>query len=239
MHQDSLPSPKKWVSSFGRRKGRGLNQDQKEVLGGFYHQLAIPAAVEGQSLEDPTCWFQQPVDDVWLEIGFGKGEHLLGQAYNHKQIGFIGCETYVSGLSAFLVVVEKQGYQNIVVSDDDARHIVERVKDHSLGKVFILFPDPWPKTRHQKRRLINTAFLDLLATKMKAGAELRVATDHQDYAQWSIYYLTRHSAFEWLAESQTDWQTPPSDWVRTRYQAKAEKQGRGAVYLRFVHKPYE
>ncbi|MBL0318709.1 MAG: tRNA (guanosine(46)-N7)-methyltransferase TrmB [Alphaproteobacteria bacterium] len=228
--------PPKWLSSFGRRKGRPLTPEQKEVMGGFYSSLAVPPALPGPSLENPFHWFQTPVKDIWFEIGLGKGEHMLGQAYNHPDIGFVGCETYVNGISAFLVLVEKFNYQNIRASSDDARLILERIENESLGRVFILFPDPWPKKRHEKRRLIQHTFLDLLAQKMKPGAELRIATDHQEYAQWIIFHMTTHTGFTWMAESKNDWLTPPSDWIQTRYQQKAHEQGRGAIYLRFARK---
>src|SRR5690606_32512802 len=113
----------------------------------------------------------------------------------------------------------------------DARLLLEQRPDASLNRVFLLFPDPWPKARHHKRRIVDTAFLDLLAAKMHPGAELRIVTDHEDYGAWILAHCSRHSSFEWTATSQADWQNPPADWVPTRYQQKAAAEGRQPLFL--------
>lgn len=226
---DTFPS---WIASFGRRKGRPLRPEQKQLLETSYPDYEFD--IDQDDDIDPVKLFADNVNDVWFEIGFGKGEHLSAQADKNRNVGFIGCETYINGIVSMLQHIDKKTHTNIRLSHQDARLILEHISDASLGKVFILFPDPWPKKKHIKRRLIDQSFLDLLARKMKDGAELRVATDHSEYANWALHHMLNHYDFAWIAASKKDWQHAPDDWVATRYQAKAEKEGRYATYLRFV-----
>ncbi len=157
----------------------------------------------------------------WLEIGFGGGEHLAHQAALHPEIGIIGCEPYINGIAGLLKHIDDHKLHNIRIYSEDARLLMERLPDASLERVFILYPDPWPKARHHKRRLISTEFLNALARVMKPGAELRLATDHADYCAWMLEHLLSHSAFEWTAKICDDWLNPPPDWISTRYEQKA------------------
>ena len=168
-----------------------------------------------------------------LEVGFGGGEHLAEQARRHPDTGFIGCEPFENGVAKLLTQVQASGLRNVRVVPDDARGILVRLPDASLSFVFVLFPDPWPKLRHHKRRFIQTRTLDQIHRLLKPGGELRIATDHTDYGQWALMHLMRDNRFEWAATRAADWRVRPDDWVATRYEQKALKAGRSCIYLRF------
>jgi tRNA (guanine-N7-)-methyltransferase len=170
---------------------------------------------------------------VVLEIGFGGGEHLVAQATAHPDQRFIGVEPFLNGVASCLRYIEDANAQNVRLHQGDARDVIERLPEASLDRVYILFPDPWPKTRHHKRRLIQPEFLNGLARVMKASAELRFATDWANYAAWTLEHLTRDRRFTWAAERAGDWRKPWPGHVTTRYEAK--KLGDCApVWLRFV-----
>ena len=172
---------------------------------------------------------------VILEIGFGGGEHLVAQATAHPASRFIGVEPFLNGVASCLRHIEEANAQNIRLHNGDARDVIARLPDASLDLVYILFPDPWPKARHHKRRLIQAEFLDELARVMKPGAELRFATDWANYASWTLEQVTRHPRFTWMAESAADWRSAWPGHVTTRYETK--KLGDCApIWLRFVMK---
>ena len=173
------------------------------------------------------------VSDVWLEVGFGAGEHLAWQAQAHPDVGLIGAEPYVAGMAKLLARVADNDLRNIRLYTEDVRDVIAAAPDAAFGRVFILFPDPWPKTRHHKRRFIQMGTLDELARVMKRGAELRFATDDAGYLGWALERLSAHPAFRWMAESAADWRARPPDWPETRYEAKALKAARQCSYLRF------
>jgi tRNA (guanine-N7-)-methyltransferase len=172
------------------------------------------------------------ITDVWLEVGFGAGEHLLWQAQAHPNVGMIGAEPYISGVAKLLSKIDEAPTPNIRLHADDARDIVDALPDASLGRVFILFPDPWPKTRHHKRRFVQMDLLDRLARTMKSGAEFRFASDDAPYFAWALERVRAHPAFEWMAACSADWLTRPEGWPQTRYEAK-ELHGKPA-YLRAI-----
>jgi tRNA (guanine-N7-)-methyltransferase len=174
---------------------------------------------------------------TWLEIGFGGGEHLAIQAETHPQIGLIGCEIFENGIVKLLAHIERCHIGNIRIFIDDARLLIEALPRASIDRVFILFPDPWPKRRHSKRRLVSEATLDALAEIMTDDAELRLATDDGDYLCWTLERATNHPAFEWLARRPRDWRVRPRDWPPTRYEEKARAAGRAAAFLRFRRRP--
>ncbi len=182
---------------------------------------------------DPAAAFGSTITDLWLEIGFGAGEHLAAQAAAHPEIGLIGCEPYVNGVAALLSRIDAVGLTNIRIVADDARPLLAALPAACLGRVFILFPDPWPKRRHHKRRLISTRALAELARVMKDDAELRLATDHREYARWMLRHLLADPDFFWTARCPRDWREAPPDWPETRYQIKAAAAGRPAMFLRF------
>jgi tRNA (guanine-N7-)-methyltransferase len=174
--------------------------------------------------------------EVWLEIGFGAGEHLAAQAAANPGIGFIGVEPYIAGMAKLLARLTAQQLRNVRVYQDDARDLVDAFPDASLGRVFVLFPDPWPKKRHHKRRFISVETLNRLARVMRPGAELRFATDDRGYMVWALERMTAQGSFRWLAECPADWRMRPADWPETRYEAKAKQAGRICTYLRFVRR---
>lgn len=216
---------------FGRRKGPALSAHQT----GLFETLLPRLRIAPEAESDPRRYFPDPVSEVWLEVGFGGGEHLLWQAKANPSIGIIGAEPYVSGVAKLLSKLASAGpIPNIRLYTEDATDIIETLPDASLGRVFVLFPDPWPKTRHHKRRFVQMAMLDQLARVMRPGAELRFATDDNGYLVWTLERLVAHAAFTWLATSAADWRARPSDWPETRYEAKAIKAGSTCTYLRFA-----
>lgn len=171
--------------------------------------------------------------EYWLEIGFGGGEHLAAQAARHPDIGFIGCEPYVDGIGSLLKAIDAQKLRNIRIFPDDARLLLARLPDACLSRVFVLFPDPWPKARHHKRRLINSAFLLELARVIQPGGALRLATDDPGYGEWMLLHTLAVPEFEWPVRGPEDWAQPPEDWVQTRYEQKARVRGAQPAYFRF------
>jgi len=219
--QDAPAETRRRRLLYGRRKGPKLSAHQERLLETLLPKLRLNL----QASVDPKNYFSgRAISDVWLEIGFGAGEHLLWQAEHHPDVGIIGAEPYISGIAKLLskLAQSSDGHnKNICIHDNDARDILEALPDASLGRVFILFPDPWPKSRHHKRRFIQTSMLDVLARVMKPGAELRFASDDADYAAWTLERVIAHPVFAWTATRAQDWKTRPPDWPETRYEAKA------------------
>ena len=186
---------------------------------------------------DPRTGFGPDIEDVWLEIGFGGGEHLAWQALSYPGTGIIGCEPFMNGVVKLLTRVRDDDLSNVRLYRDDARLLVERLPENSLGKAFILFPDPWPKMRHHKRRVVSDEVLGHLARALRDDAELRIATDDAGYLEWILWHLHRHPAFRWHASSPQDWRKRPNDWPATRYQEKAVAAGRNCAFLTYVRQP--
>ena len=178
-----------------------------------------------------------PPGPFWLEIGFGAGEHLAWQAEAHPEATIIGCEVYRNGIAGLLGQVERRKLANVRVWPEDARDLIDRLPGRSVGRVFLLFPDPWPKARHAERRFIGPANLAGLARIMVPGAELRVATDDPTYLAWTLAQVPAHPAFRWLAEGPEDWRRRPPDWPPTRYEQKARAAGRSPAFLCFRRRP--
>ncbi len=207
---------------YGRRKGPKLSSHQAGLIQTLLPQLELRLAPG----RDPRTYFATTIEDVWLEIGFGAGEHLLWQADHHPGIGLLGAEPYVSGVAKLLARLAAHTppageASNIRIHGGDARDILEALPAASLGRVFLLFPDPWPKTRHHKRRFVQTDMLDALARVMKPGAEFRFASDDAGYAEWTLERFLAHRAFEWIARTHQDWTRRGEDWPPTRYEQKA------------------
>jgi tRNA (guanine-N7-)-methyltransferase len=178
---------------------------------------------------------QSPLaEDVWLEIGFGGAEHMIWHAKRNPAIAIIGCEPFEDGVAKALSAIEEGALENIRIHAGDARPVLRWLPAQSLARVFVLFPDPWPKTRHLKRRLVARPLLDLLARVMKPGAELRVATDIGDYARTILESVEGHDGFRWLAASPADWRERAPDWPETRYEVKATGEGRRRYFFRFI-----
>jgi tRNA (guanine-N7-)-methyltransferase len=216
---------------YGRRRGRPLRQGQEQTKAALLPRLAVALPPEGRL--DPRTLFAPRPAAVWLEIGFGGGEHLATQASAHPEIGFIASEVFENGIARLVGAVAHRDLQNVRIFADDARLLLDALAPASLGAVFILFPDPWPKRRHHKRRLVAPPTLDRLAEVMRPGAELRLATDDPDYLSWMLECTTAHRQFRWLARRPADWRARPADWPPTRYEEKARAAGRTPAFLRF------
>ena len=218
------------IRSFGRKGGRALSPRQQRLLDELLPQLQLDLAKPGPTL---AALFTAPVTATWLEIGFGGSEHMIWQATHNLGVGFIGCEPFVDGVVKALTAIDEQHLGNIRLHADDARDVLRWLPDASIDRAFILFPDPWPKARHRKRRLVSGPTLALLARVMKSGSELRVGTDIADYAHTMLAAFEGQSAFVWTATSPTDWREQGADWPVTRYQRKAIREGRRSYFFRF------
>lgn len=170
-------------------------------------------------------------------MGFGGGEHLAAQAAAHPETGFVGCEPFLNGVAKFLVRAEDEALGNVRVFADDARLLLDALPDACVGRAFVLFPDPWPKARHHRRRFIAPGNLDALARVLRDGAELRMASDDMGYVRWMLFHTLGHGAFDWTARGAADWRERPDDWPATRYEAKALERGARCAYLRFRRRP--
>ncbi len=198
---------------------------------------ALRVTADDATLAHPAGLFSPPRDELWLEIGFGGGEHLAAQAAANPHIGIIGAEPFVNGVAKLLAHIEEHQLTNIRICDDDVRYLLENIADLSVSRIFVLYPDPWPKLRHQKRRIISDQLLHQLARIARPGAEFLFASDIPDYCGWTLEHVRRNGAFEWLANTPADWREPPPGWPGTRYEAKALKAGRKPCYLTFRRKP--
>ena len=196
-------------------------------------------AIDVSAPIDPTRLFparHRAWHDVWLEIGFGAGEHLLRAATRHPDVGLIGCEPFVNGVARLLADLAGADLDNIRLHCGDAGAVIDRMPDASVGRVFLFYPDPWPKRRQRKRRFVSDTMLARIARVMKSGAELRFATDIDDHCGWTLARLLRSPDFEWMAERARDWQVPWPGWATTRYEAKATAAGRRPCYVTAVRR---
>jgi tRNA (guanine-N7-)-methyltransferase len=170
---------------------------------------------------------------ITLEIGFGGGEHLAARARAHPEAGFIGCEPFVNGMAKALAIIDAQKIANIRLHPADAMELLDWMPDASIARVDLLYPDPWPKRRHWKRRFINDESVAKLARIIRPGGEFRFASDWANYADWTLLRLARSPDFTWQAERADDWRKPWREFIRTRYEAKAVREGRTPCYLVF------
>jgi tRNA (guanine-N7-)-methyltransferase len=202
------------LRTYGRIKSRSLKPRQVRLMDELLPQLAVPATPF-----DPHD-LKSDATAVWLEAGFGAGEHLAAQAAAHPDTLFLGAEPFVNGLGACLAHLDDARLTNVRLQAGDVRALMALLPDGSVDRFYILFPDPWPKTRHRKRRLVQPDFIADAARLMKPGARLRFATDWADYADWTLERFTAAPGFRWTAERADDWRRPWSDHVTTRYEAK-------------------
>ena len=217
---------------YGRRRGKKLRPRRQALIDTLLPKLRLLPDPGGAPL-DLMAAFTHPVSGVWLEVGFGAGEHLARQAKQNPGTGFIGCEPFINGIAALLSRIDEDGLENIRLYDEDARLLLPMLPDAVIDKVFVLFSDPWPKKRHHRRRFISRPTLEELARVMADNGELRLASDHMGYVSDILEILAANEDFSWMARSQKDWTQPPPDWVETRYEQKALEQGIKPVYLRF------
>src|SRR5262245_48519561 len=220
----------------GRRQGRRLRVGRKLLVDDLLPRIRLALPPDDRPF-DPRPQFSPPPRDLWLEIGFGAGEHLAGQAARHRDIGFIGCEVFLNGLASALAHIDREKLGNVRLLHEDARGLLPRLPEGSVQRVYLLFPDPWPKRRHRERRFTGRANLDALARIMADGAELRIASDDMGFIRWTLEQARLHPDLAWQAQRPQDWRQPPGDWVATRYQEKAVKAGRSPVFLTFQRRP--
>jgi tRNA (guanine-N7-)-methyltransferase len=213
---------------YGRGKGHTLRQGQKVLVAELLPKVAVPGG-----LLDALTLFgdDRPLE---FEIGFGAGEHLAEQAAMRPDTGFIGCEPFLNGLVGALGHIERGNLTNIRLHMGDALDALKRLPDASLDRLYLLHPDPWPKARHAKRRMMNPGPLDRIAAKLKPGGEFRFGTDHPVYIRWAMMQMDKRRDFEWQISSARDFQTRPDDWPETRYERKARTvYGHEVWYFRF------
>lgn len=232
MSQTSFPpiADRPWLVSYGRRKARKLTPNKSILMEELLPQIEVRLQADGiHDANLPTALVAQ-YPHIWLEIGFGGGEHLAEQAARNPGVLCIGCEPFIDGVAKLVENVGRHQLKNVRILPEDARLLLDALPDGSLDRVFILFPDPWPKIRHQKRRIVSQEMLGILHRVLKAGGELRLATDHVDYAKWMLEHIGQFPGFVWQSGRERDVKTAPEDWVPTRYEQKTRAQGREPVY---------
>jgi tRNA (guanine-N7-)-methyltransferase len=216
---------------FGRRKGHRLRTHQAQLLQSLLPQLAIDLSIPPPS--DLSVLFPHPVGSVRLEIGFGGGEHLVAEAQARPDVGFIGCEPFVNGVAKALAAIDACGRDNIRLHAGDATELFPWLPPASLFQVDLIYPDPWPKRRHWKRRFVQDDSIAKIAKVLQPGGEFRFVTDIADYAAWTLERMAHSTAFTWTAQRAADWRMPWPGFTSTRYEAKAMREGRAPCYLIF------
>jgi tRNA (guanine-N7-)-methyltransferase len=219
---------------YGRRHGKTLRPLQAGALERGLQHYRIDVAVPPPA--DLRTLFAIPVSSVRLEIGFGGGEHLLHDAEANRQTGLIGVEPFVNGMAKLMTALAEHPRSNVRVHDDDATQLLDWLPDGSLDGIALLYPDPWPKKKHWKRRFVGSINLDRFARVLRSGGIFRFASDIDTYVNWTLLHCRAHPAFDWQATEAGDWREPYPDWPGTRYEAKAKREGRTPAYLRFIRR---
>ena len=214
---------------YGRSSGHKLRKGQQELVDRLLPQIEVPP--EGEVTSGRLFGDDRPLH---FEIGFGSGEHLADRADMFSDHGFIGAEPFLNGVATALAHVRDKNLRNVRIWRGDGLEVLQRVPDGALSFIYLLHPDPWPKARHAKRRMVNDRPVDLFAAKLRSAGEFRLATDDPTYLTWSLMIMQRHTAqFEWLAERPEDFLEPSGGWIETRYGAKSRREGRRPYYLRY------
>jgi tRNA (guanine-N7-)-methyltransferase len=225
LHTDYIPQ------LYGRSKGKRLRAGAQERIADILPRVAVPDPAAGPidlaALIPGAATFE-------LEVGFGGGEHLAWHAAERPNTGFIGAEPFLNGVAKLLRRIEMDRLSNVRVHHGDARPLIEALPAGRFQRIYVLHPDPWPKKRHSKRRMISTWFFREAARLLAPGGALRVASDIPDYVRWTLMHARNAAEFAWSAERAEDWRRRPDDWPQTRYEAKAIREGRPPVYLEFV-----
>ena len=225
----TTPDPTTLNRLYGRSTGHKLRSEQSALVESLLPQISVPDA--GELTAARLFGDDRPLH---LEIGFGSGEHLAFRADLLPDHGFIGCEPFLNGVATSLTHIRNQNLANVRLWMGDALDVLRRLPDESLSFVYLLHPDPWPKNRHSKRRMMNDGPLDLIAAKLRPGGEFRMATDHPVYLAHALMVMQRHrQQFEWLVDGPSDWLTYPGGWIETRYAAKARREGRTPHQFRY------
>lgn len=219
---------------YGRRKGKALRQYQAALVADLLPKLAVPAGEETPPASlDPASLFAEPMAAYRMEIGFGGGEHLAHEASTTPDIAYIGCEPFENGMAKMLAEIDRAEMQNVRLHMGDALHVLRALKPASLDRIDLLYPDPWPKKKHWKRRFVSDETLVEMARVLKPGALFRFASDIDTYVEWTLAHVRANADFEWTAERAADWLEPWDGWPSTRYEAKAIREGRPPQYLIF------
>lgn len=219
---------------YGRRAGKSLKKASAARFDHYFPKYSIKFGAE--SALDYQHLFPHHPQEVWLEIGFGKGEHLSIQAKNNPNVGIIGCEPFINGVSGLIDHMARENLDNIRFYMDDARLLMDALPDRFFSRAFILFPDPWPKKRHHKRRIVSAGNIKVLSRLLKDGAELRIATDHHNYCRWIMARMLENPDFIWVGDNPDQWHNRKDDWPATRYEKKALKEGRKSTYMTFIRR---
>ena len=213
---------------YGRSKGHKLRQGQAALVDKLLPQVAVPYG----PLDSARLFGDDRA--LQLEIGFGSGEHLAAQAAAAPGTGFVGCEPFLNGVVGALGHIRERGLANVRLHMGDALEVLERLPDASLERVYLLHPDPWPKARHAKRRMVNAGPLDVVAAKLRPGGEFRLGTDDPTYCRWALMVMAARPDFDWQARTPADFLTRPEDWPETRYERKARRHRHEVWYFRYV-----
>ena len=217
---------------FGRRRGKTIRPHQAEALSEGLELYRLDLGEPAPS--DLRTLFPAEVADVRLEIGFGGGEHLRHEAAGHPNTGFIGVEPFVNSMAKMMVALVEKPLPNLRVHDDDATQLLDWLPDASLSGIDLLYPDPWPKKKHWKRRFVSPVNLGRFARVLKKGGVFRFASDIDSYVNWTLLACAAHGGFAWQAVDSSDWRTPYPGWPGTRYEAKALRENRRPAYLTFT-----
>jgi tRNA (guanine-N7-)-methyltransferase len=228
---DGRPGEYRTGHFFGRRRGKTLRRHQAGLVEGLLPRLLIDT--DAPAPDDLGSLFTDRPDGLRLEIGFGGGEHLLGEAARSPGTGFIGVEPFVNGMAKALAAIEETATGNIRLFDRDAAILLDWLPAGAFDRVDLLYPDPWPKIRHWKRRFVSDANLDRIARVLRPGGEFRFASDIDTYVDWTLLHVRRRTDLVWTARAADDWRRPWRDWPGTRYEAKAFREGRTPAYLIF------
>lgn len=217
---------------FGRRRGKAMRPQQAAALESGFTKYRLDLAAESPG--DLSDLFEADVAAVRLEIGFGGGEHLLHRATKSPATGFIGVEPFVNGMAKMMMAVKERPLANLRVYDDDATRLLDWLPQNSLDGIDLLYPDPWPKKKHWKRRFVSPVNLDRFARVLKRGGRFRFASDIDTYVNWTLLHCRAHGGFAWQAADATDWHQAYEGWPGTRYEAKAIREQRRPAYLTFL-----
>ena len=232
--EKTWPADKRW---YGRRRSRKLREGQKQLVDNLLPKYRVDLPIITKFKLDPTKLFNKAPNAIWMEIGFGFGEHLANLAKKNPHIGFIGCDPYINGIASLLTKISSSNIENIRIFDDDVRLLIPYLPEASIERLFILFADPWPKYRHRYRRITVDENLSEFARILTNEGQILFATDQHAFAAWSLANILREKKLEWTARRSRDWKQEPDDWMPTRYQIKAQDKGEKPLFINLQRRP--
>ena len=225
---------KRW---YGRRHGRKLRQGRQALIDNLLPSLRVPLPIVRKATVDLPGLFKKTPKAIWMEIGFGSGEHLAALAAKNPRVGFIGCEPFINGVASLLTIINEKKIENIRIFDDDVRLLIPYLREACLERIFVLFADPWPKHRHRNRRITVEENLTEFARLLTDDGQILFATDQHGFAAWSLANILRERRLVWTARRAKDWHEEPDNWTPTRYQLKTRKEGRKPVFINVQRRP--